>query len=140
MRLVVDASVALKWYLSHRDAEQDVEPAAAVGRAIEGRSTQLFSPTHWVLEVVSVLARIEPELTDVAIQELADIRPTIVNSSEAISRAAQMASDLERHMFDTMYHAVAIECGANLVTADLQYFKSSKHLGHITLLSEFELP
>ena len=31
MKLVVDASVALKWYLNHREAEQDVEHAAADG-------------------------------------------------------------------------------------------------------------
>jgi predicted nucleic acid-binding protein len=138
MKLVVDASVALKWYLNHREAEQDVERAAAVGRAIEKPNARLFSPTHWVLEVVSVLARIEPELAEVAIRELADIGPTIVNGSNVISRAARMASDLKRHMFDTMYHAVAIECGAQLVTADLQYFNSARHLGHIISLPRFE--
>lgn len=137
MRLVVDASVTLKWYLSHRDAEQEVEQAAAVGRVIESGTTQLFAPPHWILEVVSVLARIEPDLVDTAILEMSDMKPTLIESSTVLSRAAQMATNLQRHMFDTLYHAVALDCDATLVTADAQYYNASQHLGHIVSLTDF---
>lgn len=139
MRLVVDASVALKWYLRHRDAEQDLEQAAAIGQAIESRSIELYAPPHWVIEVIAVLARIEPNFIDEAIAEMADMKPTLIDNYVVISRAAKMAADLNQHMFDTMYHAVAMECDAVLVTADAQYFGKAHSHGHISLLSKFEL-
>jgi predicted nucleic acid-binding protein len=55
VRLVVDASVAVKWFL--REQPNLVE-AAAVVAAIEHRDTKLFAPPHWVIEVVSVLVRL----------------------------------------------------------------------------------
>lgn len=38
-----------------------------------------------------------------------------------------------------MYHAVAIDCDAMLVTADEAYFGKARKLGHIMLLSNFKL-
>jgi predicted nucleic acid-binding protein len=44
---------------------------------------------------------------------------------------------LRQHLFDTLYHAVALETGATLVTADERYYETARGEGNITLLSDF---
>ena len=61
MRLVVDASVAVKWILPDRHNEQFVEQAKSLAAAIERSGTTLFAPSHWVPEVISVIVRAEPQ-------------------------------------------------------------------------------
>jgi predicted nucleic acid-binding protein len=41
-----------------------------------------------------------------------------VSSRAAYRRAVEIAVALNHHLFDTLYHAVALEEGATLVTAD----------------------
>jgi hypothetical protein len=53
-------------------------------------------------------------------------------------RACQMAVDLEQHVFDTLYHAIALETdGAMLITADQRYARAALPLGRIVQLSEW---
>ncbi|MEQ1576698.1 MAG: type II toxin-antitoxin system VapC family toxin [Hyphomicrobium sp.] len=140
MRLVVDASVALKWYLAHRDGELHVGEAAAVGAIIESGSSKLFAPPHWVIEVLSVLSRLEPQFVDVALLQLTDMTPTIISNASVLRRAADLSILYNHHLFDTLYHAVALETGATLVTADDRYFAKAQSEGHITLLRDFQPP
>jgi predicted nucleic acid-binding protein len=48
-----------------------------------------------------------------------------------------IAVGLNHHLFDTLYHAVALEEGATLVTADEAYFAKAKQLGGIERLADF---
>jgi hypothetical protein len=48
-----------------------------------------------------------------------------------------MSIALKHHLFDTLYHAVALEEQATLVTADEVYFGKAKDLGAIQLLGDF---
>lgn len=60
MILVVDASVAVKWFLA--DSPDEDHTAIALGifeQAVLG-SYQLLQPSHFIPEVAAVLARIEP--------------------------------------------------------------------------------
>jgi hypothetical protein len=45
----------------------------------------------------------------------------------------------EDPLFDTLYHAVALEEGATLVTADETYFSKAKGLGGIVSLANFAI-
>lgn len=137
MRLVVDASVALKWFLRGRPGELYVDNAMAVAAAIARSPTELFAPVHWEAEVISVLARLEPGLVDDALVELDDMRPTINAGVPVLRRAADLSAALNHHLFDTLYQAVALEEGATLVTADEAYFNKAKEQGAIQLLRDF---
>jgi predicted nucleic acid-binding protein len=136
MRLVVDASVAIKWFVGAH--EQHVAQADAVASAIEQSETELLAPSHWTMEVIGVLARRDPRLVDGALVALDDMTPRMVHGMAILKRAADMAIALEHHLFDTLYHAVALEVGATLVTADEVYFSKARHLGAIQLLADFE--
>jgi predicted nucleic acid-binding protein len=136
MKLVVDASVAIKWFVGAID-EQHMAQADAVAAAIEGSKTELFAPIHWTAEVIAVLARRDPRLVDRALLALDDMTPTLIHSVATLRRAAKLSITLDHHLFDTLYHAVALEEGATLVTADAAYFAKAKALGSIELLADF---
>lgn len=137
MKLVVDASVALKWFLGFRPGEHDVERAIAVGEAIQTGGARFFSPPHWSAEVIAVLARVQPQLVEQALQVLDELSPVLVADTLVLKRAADLSTLLGHHLFDTLYHAVALETGAMLVTADGVYHGKAASLGNIVPLSEF---
>jgi predicted nucleic acid-binding protein len=139
MRLVVDASVALKWFLKGKPRESHIDKAEAVAAAIARSPTELFAPVHWEAEIVSVLARIEPALVDDALLALDDMRPVAIAGVPVLRRAADLSVALNHHLFDTLYHAVALEEGATLVTADASYFNKANGLGGIVQLADFSL-
>jgi predicted nucleic acid-binding protein len=140
VKLVVDASVALKWFLRGHPTELHVEQAETVEAAIEQGATELFAPVHWTSEVISVLARTKPDSVDDALLFLRDVRPIVISGTPVLKRAADLSIDLNHHLFDTLYHAVALEEGATLVTADEAYFNKAKELGAIQLLRDFRTP
>jgi len=140
LKLVVDASVALKWYLGDRPEEPDIAQAAAVGETIERQNSDLLAPPHWIIEIISVLARKEPAIVNVALAQLTDMRPHIVDHANVVRRAALLAQSLNAHLFDTLYHAVALEYGATLVTADDRYFAKAQGQGSVVMLKDFAAP
>jgi predicted nucleic acid-binding protein len=137
--LVVDASVAVKWFLGARSDEPHLAQAQAVAAAIEGSETELFAPGHWMAEVIAVLARLDPSIVDDALVLLDDMKPTLIHSVPILRRAADLSIALDHHLFDTLYHAVALEEGATLVTADTAYFAKAKDLGGVQLLADFAM-
>ena len=56
MKLVVDASVALKWFVTARPEEDHSAQAEAVAKAIEDSQSELFAPPHWIAETAAMLA------------------------------------------------------------------------------------
>jgi predicted nucleic acid-binding protein len=136
MKLVVDASVAIKWFVGSAEEEHTAQ-ADAVVEMIEKSDTELLAPAHWTAEIIAVLARRDPTLVDDALVALDDMSPSLVHGVVVLRRAAGMAIALNHHLFDTLYHAVALEEGATLVTADATYFAKAKDLGGIELLADF---
>lgn len=139
MRLVVDASVALKWFMTERPDEQNVAEAALVGKSIETSRAELFAPPHWIAEIISVLARLDPPAVDGALTTLGSLEYVTICDQLAMRRAADLAIKHRHHLFDTLYHAVALETGATLVTADERYFTKARGEGGIELLADFKI-
>lgn len=48
--------------------------------------------------------------------------------------AGELARQYQHHLFDTLYHAVAIETDSLLVTTDEKYWQKGKAHGYIELL------
>jgi predicted nucleic acid-binding protein len=139
MNMVVDASVVLKWIFGNEPKEQDLDRAAALLVAIGEGNCGVNQPVHWCAEVLAVVARKSParcDATQLLFESLAF--PTLDDVSIYRS-AARLSVDLNHHLFDTLYHAVALETGATLVTADERYFKVAKGLGAIQLLADFNV-
>ncbi len=137
-RFVVDASVALKWFFCSRDDEADVQAALRLLRGVRDGQLSLLQPPHFLAEVGAVLVRESADTAVASWRDLLDIEIQVVETSAIYERAMALARRHRHHLFDTLYHAVALEMGqAVLVTADLAYARKAQSDGRIMTLSEF---
>ena len=138
--LVVDASVAVKWLLADVRGEADVPAANRVLLRVRNGEVRLFQPAHFVLEIAAVLARESPRRAARDLSELQLVEMSVVDEPEIVHRALLLAMRHRQHVFDTLYHAVALSRpDALLVTADERYWRATRHEGRIVRLSEFAM-
>jgi len=136
--LVVDASVAVKWFLADSPDEDRADIAIGIFEQAVFGSYRLLQPSHFIAEVAAVLARIQPGTAQSSLLNLIDIERQTADRPDIYASAVQLATSLNHHLFDTLYHAVALQTpGATLVTADRRYFDKARHLGQITWLADF---
>jgi predicted nucleic acid-binding protein len=137
VKVVLDASVAVKWVMRDPGVEPHVDKALAILRAIRARAVEAVEPPHWTIEILAVVARLRPQRVPIVIGMLAALPFSETSGLSHHRRAAELSIALNHHLFDTLYHAVALEEGAALVTADDAYFTKAKDLGGIVPLAEF---
>lgn len=136
--LTVDASVAVKWFLAVTPDELDSERAISILLAARAGDAVLLQPPHWRAEVAAVLARREPALALEAVADLCQLpNVDIVDTNTMLLTAAHLALDVAAHVFDTLYHAAALEHDATLITADERYFQRARKRGAIMLLKQY---
>ena len=89
-------------------------------------------------EVAGVLVRLSPETIGEDMRLLYALNPVPVEGIAVYETACRLAVQLKHHLFDTLYHAAALQLrGAWLVTADEAYYRKAAHLGQIRRLAEF---
>ena len=137
MRVVLDASVAVKWVIRDPATEPNLDKALALLRAIRAHKIEVVEPPHWTMEILAVIARMRPRRVAFVLGMLGALPFSVTSGLSGHRRAADMAIGLNHHLFDTLYHAVALEEGATLVTADAAYFGKAKNLGAIRFLADF---
>ena len=140
MICVVDASVAVKWFAEGDWAlrEDHIEPALEILRASTRGALDFYQPPHFLAEVAAVVSRIKPDQARKYIDNLAALDITWAAPTVAYTRAIELACQLDHHLFDTLYHAVALSVpNAVLVTADRRYFDKARQLGQIAWLADF---
>jgi len=141
MILVVDASVALKWFFQTRDDEPDSDLALAILAGVVEDRIQLLQPPHFISEVAAVLAREKPEQAPDDIADLLRIECAFADTLDTYATAIDLSIRCRHHLFDTLYHAVALSTpGAMLLTADRRYYDKACGLGRIVWLADFRLP
>ena len=135
MKLVVDASVIVKWALP--DPEQEPHAGLALDLLDEVRAgkVELLQPPHWIAEVSAVLTRLRPEIVEEVIDLLSALNVQVVTDPVIYKRASRIAQDLGKHVFDSLYHAVALEYGTFLVSADSNYSLKARRLGSLIPLA-----
>jgi hypothetical protein len=69
-RIVVDASVAIKWLLPGREDEGDSDRALALLSRIRDGSLDIIQPPHWLAEIAAVLARLSPRTVNDDVADL----------------------------------------------------------------------
>ena len=121
---VVDASVAIKWYLP--------EPHDAESLRLLNSSSQLLAPDILFPELGNILwkrvTRAEfPRETAVAILTALETVPfQIWPSKLLIHTAFELACHTKRTLYDSLYLALAISQECPLVTADLKLYNALK--------------
>jgi predicted nucleic acid-binding protein len=130
--------VAAKWVLADRPYECDTDKAALLLAKIVNENIALLQPEHWRVEVFSIIARLAPERFGETWRLLESLNVKRQSSKRILDRAASLSGRLRHHLFDTLYHAIALEHDATLITADDAYFAKAFRLGNIQLLINFK--
>jgi predicted nucleic acid-binding protein len=137
VRVTVDASVAVKWLLPESDDEDHVDRALAILRGIGDGALEVLQPRHWLAEVAAVLARLAPGRASEALALLDALELPVSGDLEIYQHAVELAVGLDHHLFDTLYHAVALEHRTTLVTADTRYAAKAAGQGDLIHLDKW---
>jgi predicted nucleic acid-binding protein len=140
MKVVVDASVAVKWIFPDAPGEPDADRAAQLLTAVRDSRVELIQPPHWLAEVTAVISRLRPEIADEAIDLLDALELAVDADAHTYKHASRLAAQLNHHLFDTLYHALALQHNALLVSADHKYVRKAGALGSVVSLREFRPP
>src|SRR5262249_19115052 len=134
MRVVIDASVVVKWIFPESEGEADGEKALSLLTEVQSGRLSPLQPPHWLAEVGAVVTRLRPEIAGSVLDLLDALEFPVVNDLTVFKRASRISRDLNHHLFDTLYHAVAFEYDVVLVSADGKYYRKARRLGRITPL------
>lgn len=138
MILVVDASVAIKWFFQNRDNETDCDLALIILESVGTGQTQLLQPPHFIAEVAAVLAREKPDEAQDDLFDLLCIECHISQEPEIYATAIDLSIRYRHHLFDTLYHAVALHTpSSKFITADEAYWRKAQNMGQIIRLKDY---
>lgn len=140
MRIVIDATVVLKWLLADEAREPDTVQALEILEGLRQGALQAQQPIHWLAEVAAVLAREAPAQADLALDLLGAMELPVAADLALLKQASALSTEVAEHLFDTLYHAVALASGALLVTADERYYRKAHALGQILRLKDWPAP
>ena len=121
MKLVIDASVLVKWFID--------EPGS--DRAAALRKADLTAPDLILVEVGNVLWKLqrrgvlaEADYFD-AVEALLTAPIALVPTADLLLTAARLAAELDHPLYDCVYLALAMREGFPLVTEDQRLLKVS---------------
>lgn len=143
MICVVDASVAVKWFVRGTWAQREdhIDPALALLRAIQADHVTMRQPPHFLAEVAAVLARLDPQGVAQQVAWLGCLDIDHAEPTEHLTTALDLSLSLNHHLFDTLYHAVALDTPQALfITADRRYFDKAASRGRIVWLPDWVAP
>ena len=138
MRLVVDASVAVKWLVA--------EDGSDMARALATGGDDLHAPRLMACEIANVvwrkarLGEIERNHAGAAMGSVREM-PVRWNADETVAAdAVRLALALDRPVYDCIYLALAQRIGGALVTADLRFANAlgpTEHGDAVVTLAEY---
>jgi predicted nucleic acid-binding protein len=124
MRVVVDASVALKWVLN----EDRTEAALAL------MDEELIAPALWLAEAANALwrhVRLGEINRDQALARLAALEQAPVASLASephLAKALQLATQADHPVYDCIYLALALQQRTYVVTDDRRFSAAAARL------------
>lgn len=137
-RVVIDASVAIKWLVPFRPDEADVDMALALFEQIARLDVIMIQPPHFIAEVMGVVTRLEPDYADAIFAAVSNLEMTLSEHPEIYRTAIRLSIELNHHLFDTLYHAVALNSSdTTLITADDAYYRKAQGRGQILRLQDY---
>lgn len=121
MRIVIDASVALKWVFDEQ------ESAAAVAL----RNEDLIAPALWLAEVANAIWR-RSRIGDITAEEASLLFAEMMNAPVAslpiephLEDALRLATEIGHPIYDCLYLALALRNHTHVVTADRRFVSAA---------------
>jgi predicted nucleic acid-binding protein len=117
MKLIVDASVALKWVLSEAGSEA----------ALALRTEELLAPALWIAEATNALWR-GVRLGELSLEEAVELLDELIKAPVAslpmephLQAALALAVEFQHPVYDCIYLALALQHDSQVVTADRRF-------------------
>ncbi len=138
--LVIDASITIKWIFPEKTEERHLPQSLHLLKAIREGHINVVQPPHWLAEAAAVIVRLQPKIADEAMDLLNAMEFNVVNAIEIYHIACTLSEKLHHHLFDTLYHAVAIYDGnTEFITDDEHYYRKAAKQGAIIRLADFSV-
>ncbi len=138
MTVVLDASVIIQWLLQDPEREVGTDKATRLVESVVKGDLAVLQPMHWLIEVGAVLARESPVTASEDVTMLSALQLPVTDEPLLLQRAVELAVELKQHVFDTSYHAIALETPDTvLITADVRYLRTARSKGCITHLLDW---
>jgi len=140
--IILDASVAVK--ILHE--EQDTKVAQEFLEACTNNDSRILVPEHFLYEFINVCQKLGVEVSN-SLKFFGAMKGSILTVvtpdndmwllAEKIAREGHEKSGFPS-MYDSIYHALAIESKGVFVTADRRHFTKTEKFSHVSLLSSWE--
>ena len=120
MNVVVDASVAVKWFVP--------EPLSNQAEHLLGGGDALFAPDFLLIEFGNIvwkkvrLGELARDDGDAALVALRNGPVGLIGTPPLLERALHLAHEIEHPLYDCLYLATAEAVGATVATADRRFF------------------
>jgi predicted nucleic acid-binding protein len=121
--VVVDASVAAKWFLPGKE-EALADQALELLDKYDKKEVRIVVPDLFYVEIASAIwkavrvGRVPQAFGDQALVLLTQREFPTVPSLKLLDKAFQIATAFERTVYDSLYVALAVQTGSQLITAD----------------------
>lgn len=140
--LVVDASVAAKWFMS--DEEHADKAMLLLERFAEGR-TRLIAPEYIRYEVASAItvatqgrqARVSQQYGEKAIARFQALGIETLNGDELILAAYSLVHQYGCALYDALYLTLAQRLGLPLITADRKLYLRIRSLPDVIWIGDY---
>ncbi|MHA1596080.1 MAG: type II toxin-antitoxin system VapC family toxin [Candidatus Asgardarchaeia archaeon] len=139
MKVVVDASVVVKWFNVEEYGDKAVELKNAHVRGI----VKVIAPVHLIYEVGNSIwknRQLNVEDASNAIVLLLELNLELVSSShKSIKRTMEIAREMEMTFYDASYVQLAEENKLTLITADEKQLEKSKDIIDVIHIKDFSI-
>ena len=139
--IILDANIGIK--ILH--SESDSEVAQKFLQACITENRKFFVPEHFLYELVNVCQRLGVQITN-ALKLFEAMKGSLLTImtpeystwllAEKIAKEGHQKSGFPT-MYDSIYHALAIETNGVFVTADKRHFAKAERFFHICLLENW---
>ena len=143
--VVVDASVAVKWYVRETGSEKAIA-------LLESEDLLFLARDVFLPETVNALLKqrragqLADETLDKALRDLTFSLPELVSSTRMIDHAVMIARAIRHSIYDCLYLALAERWETQFVTADAEFAERCRTglpddsiASRLYLLEEFEI-
>ncbi|RLE68174.1 MAG: PIN domain nuclease [Thermoprotei archaeon] len=139
-KVVVDASVAVKWFVPERYYER----AVALRDAYLRGEVELIAPDLIVYEVANALRfhrvyKLPPEDVVGAVRDVVNLGITRRLALEGWLKAVELSVDKGVSIYDAVYGAIALIVNGILVTSDEELYERIGDSVRVAMLSEVSL-
>ena len=140
--IILDANIAVKILYE----EQDTAVAQSFLEACTTDDIRILVPEHFLYELINVCQNLGIEIAN-ALTLFTAMKGSILTVVTPDNSTWLLAEKIAMHghqksgftsMYDSIYHALAIESKGVFVTADKKHFAKTEKFSHISLLSNWE--